>query len=289
MQMMFDVPRDRAESLAEALEAAGALSVALEDAQHVPLYEPAPGSITLWPITRLKALFEECVDPSEVLSALESSLEACPPSPSAVEQVEERDWQRECEARFSPRLFGGRLWVGPSWQLPPRDHREYVVLDPGLAFGTGGHPTTALCLEWLAGRSLAGTTVVDYGCGSGILSVAAARLGAQQVWGVDHDPQALQATSQNAGLNELSHRVRAVLPEDLPRLQGDLVVANILATPLVELAPKLAALLRSGSRMALSGILEGQARQVREAYEPWVRFGEVRVREGWALLGGVRR
>jgi ribosomal protein L11 methyltransferase len=287
--MLFDVPRDRAESLAEALEAAGALAVALEDAQDVPLYEPAPGSITLWPITRLKALFEECVQPRDVLSALESSLEACPPTPSAVEAVEERDWQRECEARFSPRLFGERLWVGPSWHRPPGDRAEYVVLDPGLAFGTGGHPTTALCLEWLTRQSLAETTVVDYGCGSGILSVAAARLGALQVWGVDHDPQARQATSRNAWLNDLGNRVCVVSPEDLPGVKRDFVVANILAAPLVELAGRLAGLLGPGGRMALSGILEEQARQVREAYEPWVRFGEARVQEGWTLLSGMRR
>jgi ribosomal protein L11 methyltransferase len=289
LQVSFEVDRSRVEALAEALDAAGALAVTLEDAQNEPVYEPLPQSVALWRTTRLRALFDDETAVSEVLSTLGQTLGTAPLTPVEISRLEERDWQREHEAQWSPLVFGNRLWIGAPWHPRPSGQLATVVLSPGLAFGTGSHPTTALCLEWLAECALEGATVVDYGCGSGILAIAAARIGARRVWAVDHDLQALQATRENSAANDLGHRVIAVPPDDLPSVSADFLVANLLARPLLELAPKLLALTRRGGRLALSGILETQTRQVSEAYEPWMSPVQVQSRDGWTLLEGVRQ
>jgi ribosomal protein L11 methyltransferase len=291
IEIRFEVPRDDAECLSEALEAAGALAVGLEDARDEPLYEPAPGSLPLplWSLTRLVALFEDGTDVAKVLKTLSIILTAGVPTPVRIAAVEERDWQRECQENFTPQLFADRLWVCRTWHRPPDGPAKHVILDPGLAFGTGSHPTTALCLEWLAARSLERATVVDYGCGSGILGIGAARLGADVVWAVDIDSQALTATAENARLNGVAGRMCVAAPEALSAVIADVVVANILASPLTALARRFARLLRTGGRIALSGILEAQAAGVQLAYEPWFSFGDAAQREGWVRLQGVRR
>jgi len=176
----------------------------------------------------------------------------------------------------------------PSAYAPPDPAAVNIRLDPGLAFGTGTHPTTALCLEWLDGMDLKGKQLVDYGCGSGILAIAAARLGASRIWAVDHDPQALAATRDNARRNQVEAHVQIGLPEILPAAAVDAVLANILAAPLIQLAPRLAALIKPSGALVLSGILSGQDREVRAAYAPWFRFGRGARREEWRRLDARR-
>lgn len=269
------------------LEAAGAVSVSLADAADEPLYEPGPDERPLWRETRVRALFANAGSLRSVLDGIESALGAGALRAPFFGPVPERDWVRETQDAFEPRRFG-RLWVCPTWSDPPRGAEAVLRLDPGLAFGTGSHPTTALCLEWLAAAPLDGATVLDYGCGSGILAVGAALLGAACCHAVDHDPQALAATRANAAANGVAGRVDALAPEALPPLAADVVVANILAGPLVSLAGRLAAGTRAGGRVALSGILGHQAAEVGAAYRRWFRMDEPVTRGDWVLLSGTR-
>ncbi|RMD80565.1 MAG: 50S ribosomal protein L11 methyltransferase [Gammaproteobacteria bacterium] len=294
MELHLQAEAAAAPEVAAALEAAGALAVTLQEASgggegpsSQPVLEPGPGETPLWPLVRVSGLFPGDEDPSPVLEALRRALGHLPPHRWG--RLPERDWVRAWMDRFGPLRCGRRLWVCPSWAAPPPEAEVVVRLDPGLAFGTGTHPSTALCLSWLDAHPPAGLEVVDYGCGSGILALAAARLGARSVLAVDHDPQALQATAANAAANAVAGRIRTLAPEALsPRARADLVLANILAGPLQALAPRLAGLLRPGGRLVLSGILEAQALAVAEAYAPWCAMEPPRLREGWALLAGRR-
>lgn len=289
-ELSFAVDGTQAEALAEALEAAGAVAVTLRPGDEAdPLFEPEPGQLPLWRTLRVTGLFAAGADRAAVLARLHSALgEAQLPLPE-VATLPDRDWARAWMEHFRPLCFGGRLWVCPSWHPPPHPEQPTLVLDPGLAFGTGTHPTTALCLDWLARLpDLAAARVLDYGCGSGILAVAACILGAAEAWAVDRDPQALEATRENAGRNGVAVRIHPCLPEDLPPIQADLALANILARPLMDLAPRLAERLRPGGRLALSGILEAQAGACLEAYRPWFTMGPPQSAEGWVLLEGTR-
>ena len=189
---------------------------------------------------------------------------------------------------FQPRRFGKRLWVCPSWTDPPRGDAVSVRLDPGLGFGTGSHPTTALCLEWLDGLSLAGRQLIDYGCGSGILAIAALKLGASRVWAVDTDPQALQATRRNAAENGVENRLVVAAPENFRGATAEILVANILANPLVDLASTFAGYLTPGARIGVSGLLAEQASLVSAGYRPWFALGQPVYRDDWCLLTGRR-
>jgi ribosomal protein L11 methyltransferase len=193
--------------------------------------------------------------------------------------------------QFQPMRFGRRLWIYPSNIEPPADDAQAVGvrLDPGLAFGTGTHPTTALCLEWLDGIELAGRQVIDYGCGSGVLAIAALKLGAAQVIGIDNDPQALAASRDNAGRNDIGQQLQLYAPEDFEAVPADVLVANILAGPLAQLAPRFAACLKPGAPFALSGILEGQAAELVERYGEWFTGLAVAVREDWVRISGTRK
>jgi ribosomal protein L11 methyltransferase len=286
LQLVFDSERAQAPLLEDALLELGALSVTLQDNADEPVFEPGVGETPLWRQTRVLALFEDGTDAAAVIAALGDHLPELPAW--RAERVEDQAWERAWMDDFQPQRFGQRLWVCPSWCEPPDPTGVILALDPGLAFGTGTHPTTALCLEWLDGQPLADRTVIDYGCGSGILAIAALLLGARTAVAVDNDPQALLATRDNAERNGIApERLLTCLPEQLPaELSADVVVANILAGPLRELAPTLAGLCAAGGRLALSGILAEQAAAVADAYRPWFAIAAPATRAEWVRLDG---
>ena len=273
--------------MCERLEAAGAISVTLEDAGDVPQLEPGPGETPLWPRVRVRALYERAVDPDAVRLAL-------PGPPAAahvrVREIADRDWIAASREDIVP-IEIGRLWIGPHWAIPPPG-RIAVRLEPGLAFGSGRHPSTRLCLERLAAAPPAGIDVIDYGCGSGILAVAAAALGARRVAALDVDHQALRATTENARVNGVSDRVSVTAarpPARPPARPASLVVANILAGTLVELAPVLSTLTMPGGHLVLSGMLEAQAREVSGAYRGAFDMQIGAQIDRWIRLEGRRR
>ena len=290
LQLHFACDADTAAHLAEHLSDCGALAVSLDDAENQALYEPASGTTPLWPHTRVSGMFPGGEDPEPLLSELERRLApAALPAP-VVETLEDREWLRLYQDAFEPVCFGGRLWVVPSWAEPVAlaNGQVSVTLDPGLAFGTGSHPSTAMCLAWLAAQKINDKQAVDYGCGSGILAMAAAKLGARHVWAVDNDPQALQATRRNASANAIGNLVAVHTPEDLPPLTADLLVSNILANTLSGLAQTLSTLLVPGGRLALAGILEAQSPAVIASFAPWCALHTLEERDGWVLLAGTR-
>ncbi|MFZ5654680.1 MAG: 50S ribosomal protein L11 methyltransferase [Pseudomonadota bacterium] len=280
---------DAAERSAEALFAAGALAVTFTDAGDRPILEPPPGTTPLWEQVCITALFDGGVDPDQVWRALAAALGPGALPAGRWTELGERPWAELWREHFRPRHCGGRLWICPSWCAPPDPDAVNLRLDPGLAFGTGDHPTTALCLEWLAGRPLAGARVLDYGCGSGILAIAACLLGAARATAVDIDPQALTATRDNARRNRIAEQRLAVGdPAILAGERYDLILANILANPLLELAPRLAGLAAPGAALCLSGMLSGQWPAVAEAYRPWFELRPSTARGGWVRLAGTR-
>jgi len=253
------------EQLESALFDAGALSVTLTDAQDTPVLEPAPGETPLWPNTRFTALFPEDVSEQSVADALQAQLDP-PLPPHSMEQLEDRAWEREWMKDFHPMDFGHGLWVCPHGQEVPEENSTVVYLDPGLAFGTGTHETTALCLQWLGGAQVEGKEVMDFGCGSGILAVAALKLGATLAHGIDIDPQALEASLDNAQRNAVEERLSFPDPTQLGTRKYDIVLANILAGPLIDLAVQILGICRPGGALVLSGILAEQSTMVQEAY-----------------------
>ncbi len=289
LQLLLETDPDGAERLSELLENQGAASVTLQDAGDEPLYEPPPDTTPLWGATRVVALFSDDIDIDRLLRELEAAFAPQPLPPRRIEPLAEQDWSRAWMDRFRPTRFGRRLWIVPSWHEPPEPEAVNVLLDPGIAFGTGTHPTTRLCLEWLDGHVTPGMRVIDYGCGSGILAVAAARLGAAQVWAVDTDPQAVAATRDNATRNGVGDRIEATLPEAVFNGCADLLVANILANPLIALAPKLSGLVCPGGVVALSGILPEQADAVANAYAPAFDLAAPVVQDGWVRVSGIRK
>lgn len=282
----------RAEALSDALMAHGALSVAIEDADagteaETPQFgEPGEHPASLWAHSRVVALLPAEADVTDCLSAACAAIDLAPLPPHRSEPVEEQNWVRLTQAQFEPIRIDPRLWIVPSWHDAPDPTAINLLLDPGMAFGTGSHPTTRLCLRWLCAVVRGQETVLDYGCGSGILAIAAARLGAGCVHGVDIDPHALEAAADNARQNQVTlHLQHSGLP--LTR-SFDLVVANILTNPLCVLAPLIAARVAPGGRLALSGILDSQAGKVIEAYAPFIALTLRELDEGWVLLEGCR-
>jgi ribosomal protein L11 methyltransferase len=267
------------------------LSVTLEDEADQPLLEPGPGETPLWDAVRLTALFAGHEDLAPLLSEVPTEL--CTRAPAVPVPVADREWTRVWEDQFHPLQMGERLWICPSWTPPPNPEAINIFLDPGLAFGTGTHPTTAMCLRALDADLPPGKRVVDYGCGSGILGIAAARLGATAVLGVDNDPQAITASRDNAQRNEVPDAAfPVVLPQDHVvadwQASADWVVANILAGPLVALAPVLTSLMTPGGRLLLAGLLADQAEAIIEAYAPEVALSVADQQEEWVLLGGLK-
>jgi ribosomal protein L11 methyltransferase len=286
LQFTADVGAADPGLLEEACFLAGALSVTLTDAADNPVLEPAPGATPLWPTIRLSALFPE-QDPQRVAALLTTFLDEPLPL-HRFEEVRDRLWEREWLKDFRPMRFGKRLWVCPHGAPAPDEDAVVVWLDPGLAFGTGSHPSTRLCLEWLDAAQLNGSEVIDYGCGSGILSIAALRLGARSVVAVDIDPQALIATHDNAARNDVAERV-VTFPPEAPIASADILLANILSGPLLELAPRFATLVRPGGRLVLAGLIVSQAGPVTLAYRPWFDIRPSGAHDDWVCLEGVRR
>jgi ribosomal protein L11 methyltransferase len=330
LQLTFAIGAADPAPFEEALLASGAVSITLEDAADNPVLEPAPGTTPLWPSVRIKALFTAEADPHVVTLLLEQQLSA-PLPPLDFAPLADRIWEREWLKDFRPMRFGRRLWICPGGQRPgaaevakastlissgkPADdlpspltlsrntgERELaetvlIELDPGLAFGTGTHPTTALCLEWLDGADARNKTIIDYGCGSGVLAIASLKLGASSAVAVDIDPQAITATIDNARRNQVADCIRVSTVDALATAPGgvmtaapaDILLANILAEPLEALAGSLAALVVPGGQLVLSGLLAEQAQRVAVCYEPWFDMSPPTISDGWARLHGVRR
>ncbi|WPL16659.1 Ribosomal protein L11 methyltransferase [Thiorhodovibrio winogradskyi] len=303
LQLALIGAREQVPLIEAALESAGALAITLDDPEdpgqttpstNLELLEPAPGATPLWALVRITALFEDA--PAARLRAEQTAdqLHAALAAPPRLEPLADQVWERAWLAHWQPRRFGRRLWVCPHGQAPsepecPSDHaleQVIVALDPGLAFGTGSHPTTALCLEWLDSIDLVGKTLLDYGCGSGILAIAALKLGAARAIAIDHDPQALTATTANAAANGVAARLSCLAPDALPLFSADVLIANILAGVLVELAPILTRLCATNAQIALSGILEPQVPSVAAAYGGRVALHAPAIRDQWALISG---
>ena len=272
----------------EILLAHGAQAVSMADAADDPLFEPRPGETPLWRSTATIGLFAESTDLAPVQGALRELLPDGDRARTSSELLEDQDWVRVWLESWQPMKFGRRLWVTPLEKLGEIHDAGAVImkLDPGLAFGTGTHPTTALCLEWLDGRDLNGKTVLDYGCGSGILAIAALLLGAERALCVDIDPQALLAAKQNAEANGVGARLKAMPPEAFIPFPADVVLANILANPLVQLAPLLSSSVKQQGQIALAGLTTAQAEEVRAAYAPWFSLDADAVKEGWSRISG---
>ena len=280
-------------SVEEILVRHGAQSVTFSDAGDVPVLEPGPGETPLWNSTRISGLFDPGVDMDEVLADLRSSLAIDQLPEHRLETLADRDWEREWLKDFGPMRFGRRLWVCPADSEPDHPDSVVVKLDPGLAFGTGTHATTAMCLEWLDAIELQGRTLLDYGCGSGVLAIAALKLGCVHAHAMDIDVQAVTATRENAVQNGVQQKLTVSAADQDVVGRFDVVVANILAGPLVELATSVLSRVKPGGRLALSGILSEQAAEVLEAYAPWVDFDEPELREQdgqtWVRLTGRKR
>ncbi|MBK6435939.1 MAG: 50S ribosomal protein L11 methyltransferase [Rhodanobacteraceae bacterium] len=278
----------RVESALEDLEAA---SITLLDAEDHPILEPGPGETPLWPQVTVRALFHDHVDRIGLFDALQIMVPWLTPEKITARGVADEDWTRVWMDTFQPMQFGRRTWIYPSTTEPPADTDAAIVrLDPGLAFGTGTHPTTALCLSWLDGLDLVGKTVLDFGCGSGILAIAALKLGAARAIGIDNDPQAIIASRDNADRNGVTGQLDLYLPDAVPAdLTADVVVANILAGALIALQPTITGHCRSGSPLALSGILGDQADEVAAAYRQDFPELTVTPQEDWVRIAGVRR
>jgi len=293
IQLQVPADPDTADQLEDLLMELGAEAVSMEDAADQPLYEPDPGTTPLWHETRVTGLFDADCDSEQICVALRDHwhrLTQQELSDIEVTLVDDKDWERAWMDDFEPLRFGERLWIVPSWHAAPDPAAANLMLDPGLAFGTGTHPTTALCLEWLDSAALQDHQVIDYGCGSGILGLAALLLGARHVIGVDTDPQALEASRDNARRNDIEDsRLSLHLPENEPDQTASVVLANILAQPLIGLAAHLSARVEQGGQIVLSGILAQQAREVMDAYEPWFVLDEPEQREDWVRITGRRR
>lgn len=278
------------EKASSLLTGQGAMSVTYTDAGDNPVYEPLPGETKLWSETIVTGLFDAEVKTGRIMDFVKSHLR--PGTQVTSEILEDKDWVREWMDHFKPMKFGRRLWICPSWCKTPDPDAVNLMLDPGLAFGTGTHPTTAMCLEFLDGESLEGKHVIDFGCGSGILAIAALLLGAKSALGLDIDPQAIKASGENAERNGVRDRLALRLtggeaPEENEK--ADVLVANILAGPLTELAPDIEKLVKKGGHLALSGILGKQADDVRAVYSQWFDMDEPLIREDWCRLTGIRK
>ncbi len=290
IQLRLSADEETAEKYSDWLSACGAQAVTFIDAQDTPIYEPLPGDdVIYWNNTVVMGLYDASHDMDKVLNYLKSIHPDKSNMLYKLEQLEDKDWEREWMDNFHPMKFGQRLWICPSWREVPDPTAVNVMLDPGLAFGTGTHPTTALCLTWLDGLDLKGKTVVDFGCGSGILSLAALKLGARKVIGIDIDPQALQASLENAKRNQCEDRLELFLPKDQPEFKADVVVANILAGPLRELAPVIIEYVAQDGLLALSGVLEEQAEQLQKIYGEYCQMDAIAVQDEWVRLSGVKK
>jgi len=289
IQIVLDTSREQCEALEDALLEQGALSVTYVDAGDQPLFEPDPGETPLWDAVRLVGLFPADAPMESITGQLKSRFGETMPK-HRTEILEDKDWVREWMDQFQPMKFGQRLWIVPSWTEPPEPDAVNLMLDPGLAFGTGTHATTSLCLQWLDAHSPEKLSVIDYGCGSGVLGIAALLLGCETMCGIDIDPQALLATRQNAEQNNISaDRYAVYLPGQAPHEEADMVLANILAGPLMTLSEDISSRVKPGGHLILSGILASQAQDVITAYQSEFDFEPIAELDGWVRLAGIKR
>ncbi len=294
IQLTFHTDKHHSELAEQALLDLGALSVTLKDAEDQPVLEPLPGETPLWDQIILTGLFDANIDSQTVGEQLQQTLRQLQPdsannSAIKIEALEDKDWIRAWMDDYKPMQFGERLWVCPRHLPPPQPDAVNLMLDPGLAFGTGTHPTTALCLQWLDQHPPQDKSVLDFGCGSGVLAIAALLLGAEHADATDIDPQALTATRSNAEANNVANRINDYAVEDLPAGQYDVVLANILAGPLQELAPQLAERCKAGGNIVLSGILETQAEKIIQAYSPWFELDPIALKDEWIRVSGQKK
>ncbi|MBI5658477.1 MAG: 50S ribosomal protein L11 methyltransferase [Nitrosomonadales bacterium] len=293
LMLTVTVPEHQADGLSEALLALGALSVDLHDAdagtpaEQAVFGEPCEPAPHLWQHNRITALFPEDAPIAAIMTEAAQAIGLPHPPAYRIATLEDNDWVRLTQAQFDPIRISQRLWIVPTWHTPSDPGATNITLDPGLAFGTGSHPTTRLCLRWLDANIAGGESVLDYGCGSGILAIAALKLGASRATGVDADAQAVQASRDNAAANRIT--AEFCLPDKTPQRQFDIVVANILTNPLKMLAPLLAGATRQGGQIVLSGILGEQAEDVMKIYAHWFDLEPPVTEDGWACLSGVKR
>jgi len=287
-QLSVITDEDTAPKVAAYLEKQGAVSVTYMDAEDEPVYEPAIGETKIWSNTQVVALYELDIDVERVKALVIKKFRQYELHDWKIDAIGDQEWERAWMEYYHPMKFADKLWVCPTGQEQYEDGTVCLTLDPGLAFGTGTHPTTALCLEWLASHDLTGKTVIDYGCGSGILAVAAVLLGAKVAHGVDIDPQAITATESNALKNGVADKIICYLPEQFAPLHADVVLANILAKPLIEMSKDISALVKTGGALVLSGILAEQADAVIDAYQAQqIDFNTPVQQEDWVRLDGL--
>lgn len=289
LQLIFETQDTQTHALSDILTEAGALAVTLEDAADQPLFEPPPGETPLWSHLRVTGLFPAEINIKQTIAHIHKELAPEPLPPWRSKPLEDKDWEREWMDNYHPIQIGQRLWIVPSWRDSPEPKAVNILLDPGLAFGTGTHPTTALCLQWLDENMQSDIHVIDFGCGSGILAIAAAKLGASQVLAIDNDPQALIATRANAEKNKVLHMIDIHSPGSAPTKTVDLLLANILAQPLMELAGLFAQRVKADGKIVLSGILEQQTSDVTNAYSNWFELDPPAQKEDWIRLSGTRK
>jgi ribosomal protein L11 methyltransferase len=288
LQLKIATSAAGAEAVEDILLAAGAAAVTMEDSGDQPLFEPPIGTTPLWQDTTVVGLFNADIDVATATQQISNALQ--PSTPLKFEILEDKDWVRAWMDDYHPMQFGERLWICPSWCEPPQPDAVNLMLDPGLAFGTGTHPTTAMCMRWLDKQDLNGKTVWDYGCGSGILAIAALLLGATSASGNDIDPQALTASRDNAQRNGIADdKFQLCLGAPKHTEQVDVVVANILAGPLVELSEGISSLCKPGGLLALSGILDTQAAEIAECYSQWFDLDPPNITDEWVCITGRKR
>lgn len=288
-QFSLNCQASELEQVEDLLLQLGALSLSIADAGDEPIYEPPPGSTPLWRESVLTATFDAGSDAKTLMHQISSELPAHMAASLRQHGLEERDWEEAYKKHFQPIQCAPDLWIVPSWCEPPEPRATIIELDPGLAFGTGSHPTTALCLAWLAANPPRGNQVIDYGCGSGILAIAALKLGARTVIAVDIDVQALSASEANLRANGIdAGSVQIGYPQDMADQPTDLLIANILAGPLVELAPRFAAMVKPGGQILLSGILKSQLEDIQLAYRTDFRLAQAETIADWACVSGTR-
>lgn len=286
IQLSITSRSDQADAMADALHTLDALSVTITDAKDTPVFQLQPDETPLWPEVKITALFDEHVSPRDIIEQLKIELDTKEPINYRIEKVADQDWVRLTQEHFKPQCFNDQLWIRPRWFDEPLAG-TVVTIDPGLAFGTGTHPTTHLCLDWIAKQHFAGKTVLDYGCGSGILSLAALAQGADHVTAIDHDSQALEATFNNAALNTEHLDIKQLIVQsgDAPlKTPFDVCIANILANPLIELANIIGSAVKPRGTLVLSGILEYEANNVASAYQAAFEVIEITEQEGWVRM-----
>ncbi|MFT4862759.1 MAG: ribosomal protein L11 methyltransferase [Pseudohongiellaceae bacterium] len=289
-QLQLRTSAAHSESLEQLLLEFGAVAISFVDAEDQPLFQIEPGSTVIWDATILVALFELDHDLSQCLAILSLHPAIDNAADLKIEILQDQDWERAWMDEFHAMQYGPALWICPSWQTPPDPQAINIMLDPGLAFGSGTHATTALCLEWLSALDINNKTVVDYGSGSGVLAIGAALLGADRVIAVDNDPQAITATLDNSQRNHIDcATLTAHLPQDTPQIRADVLIANILAGPLLTLAPTFLGLLKPSGSIVLSGILEEQISMILKVYEPLFDMQPPQIKDGWVRLSGTKK